>query len=631
MTILVLFLIAAGLFALAGLGSNLTASWSLMHTIVTLIGGVIFFLSGVFAWMFRTFYMRPSANMAYVITGLGGRRVMIDRGGLVFPLLQRHIPVSLQTMKLEVERKGPDALITKDNLRVDVKAEFYIKVLPDEDDVLNAARSLGEKSVDAHSVSALVFEKLVSALRSVAATKDLVEIHAQRDAFASAVQQLVRADLEQNGLTLESVTISRLDQTSQELLSDTNIFDAQGKRKITEITQAALVERNRLEQEARRDITLKNVETQKEILALEKARAEAEAAQRAEIAKVQAEKNREAETYRIEQERQVKEAEILQDQAVKTTAIERDRLLLLKQQELQKTDIERSKTIELAEREKGIAIADAERQRAEAEKQALEAQAEREKANQQILTVQQLAAAEREAQTKLIAAKQVIEQDRIKRQTDAEVAAFAEVKKAEAQKQAAQLEAEAIRTRAEAEAKAREQVAIGETAVKMVDVNIAREQVEVERARVEVERQALEYRQTYSEAALEFEIQKLRVEALRDIQVELARSIGQFMSRGNMNIFGDPETLARMSEQYAKGLGIGTMLEGTLSGLGVSTDGIRLDQLIQQLAHLLQRTTGRTSPALEATAPTGNPDQKEAAEPPVPPPPLPKKKEKEGE
>ncbi len=447
----------------------------------TIVGGLglALFLIGGILWLIRHWLLRPSANLAYVITGLGGRRVAIDGSRIYIPFLHEKVPVSLETMKLEVERKGPDALITRDNLRVDVKAEFYIKVQPDAESVLNAARSLGDKSVNAQSVSALVFEKLVSALRSVAATKDLVEIHAQRDAFASAVQQLVRSDLEQNGLTLESVTISRLDQTSQELLSDNNIFDAQGKRKITEITQAALVERNRIEQEARREITLKNVQTQKEILELERQRAEAEAAQQAEIAKIQAERKREAETYRIEQERQIQEAQIQQDQAVRVAAVERDRLLLLKQQELQKTDIERAKAIELAEREKEIAVAEAERQRAEAEKAALEAQAERERANQQIITVQQLAAAEREAQAKLIAAKQQIEQERIKRQTEVEVQAFAEVKQAEAKKQAAQLEAEAILTRAEAEAKAREQVARGETALKMVDVNIAREQVEV--------------------------------------------------------------------------------------------------------------------------------------------------------
>jgi flotillin len=603
---LLFILIGMALFVFSFVSPSLFVGIGSVQQLVLLVLGVLFTFIGLLMWAFTQFYVKPSANLAYVKTGLGGRTVLIDKGNFFIPVVHRLVPVSLETMKLEVERKGHDALITKDNLRVDVKAEFYIKVHPDDDAVMNASRSLGEKSVTAQEVAHLVFEKLVSALRSVAATKDLVEIHSQRNAFASGVQDLVRADLEPNGLSLESVTISKLDQTNQDLLSDTNIFDAQGKRKITEITQSAMVERNRIEQEARREMTIKNVETGREILELERAKAEAEASQRALIAQVQAEKSREAETYRLEQERQVKEAEIAQQQAVQTAAIERDREVILREQERQKTDVEREKAVQLAEREREIAITDAERRRAETEKQALEAQAEREKATQSILSVQQLAQAEREAQTKLIIAKQAIEQERFKRQTDAEIAAFSEIKKAEASKQAAQLEAEATLRRAEAESNAKEQMARGETAFKKVDVDIAREQVDVERARVEVEKQALENKQTYSAAALEFELEKLRVQAQRDVQAKMAEALGQMLSKGNMNIYGDPETLAKMNQQFARGLGIGTTLDGVFSSLnGESKEG--LAQLAMMLSQLgIKLPTVPTVDSKEAAKPNGS-------------------------
>jgi flotillin len=600
----VMVLIAVPLLAFSLFGSSYIPNWTGIHTGVTGGLGLLFLVAALAAWLYTQFYVKPSANLAYVKTGLGGRTVLIDKGGFFIPVVHRLVPVSLETMKLEVERKGADALITKDNLRVDVKAEFYIKVHPDDDAVMNASRSLGEKSITAQEVAHLVFEKLVSALRSVAATKDLVEIHSQRNAFASGVQDLVRADLEPNGLSLESVTISKLDQTNQDLLSDTNIFDAQGKRKITEITQSALVERNRIEQEARREMTIKNVQTGREILELERAKAEAEASQHAEVAKVQAEKSREAETYRLEQERQVKEAEIAQQKAVQTAAIERDREVILREQERQTTDVEREKAVQLAQREREIAITDAERRRAETEKQALEAQAEREKATQSIITVQQIAQAEREAQTRLIGAKQSIEQERFKRQTDAEISAFAEVKKAEASKQAAQLEAEATLKRAEAESNAKEQMARGDTAFKKVDVDIAREQVDVERARVEVEKQALENKQTYSAAALEFELEKLRVQAQRDVQAKMAEALGQMLSKGNMNIYGDPETLARMNQQFARGMGIGTTLDGVFSSLnGDSKEG--LAQLAVMLGQLGIKLPTPTVEAKETSKPNG--------------------------
>jgi flotillin len=96
-------------------------------------------------------------------------------------------------------------------------------------------------------------------------------------------------------------------------------------------------------------------------------------------------------------------------------------------------------------------LAEAEKLRAEAEKAFLETQAKREDANQTIVTVQRLAEAERDAQTKLIAAKQQIEQERVRQQTTAEVQAYTKLKNAEAKKQAATLDADAILTRTEAE------------------------------------------------------------------------------------------------------------------------------------------------------------------------------------
>lgn len=582
-----------GLIILSLFGGGMLPVWSPVNSLVSAVAAIIFFVIGLAVWAIKNFYVKPSANEAYVMTGMGGRRVLIDQGGLFIPIVQQLVPVSLETMKLEVERLGTDALITKDNLRVDVRAEFYIKVLPDQDDVINAARSLGEKSVNAVSVSNLVFEKLVSALRSVAATKELVQIHAQRDEFASSVQQLVTSDLEQNGLTLESVTVSRFDQTDQGLLSDNNIFDAQGKRKITEITQSALIERNRIEQEALREITMKNVQTRKETLELERDQAQAEAVQGAEVAKVKAERQRDSETYAIEQSRQVEEARIAQEEAIKRRELERDRELIARRRDMETADVERQKMIELAERQKQIEIAEAEKARVQAEKNVLEAQAARESAEQQVVTVQRIAEAERAAQTKLIAAKQQIEEDRYRQETDAQVIAFAELRRAEALKDAAELEAKAALSKAEAEAEAKARLAQGETALKRVDVDIEREKVNIEAARVDVERQALENREQFSQAAIEFEVHKLRIQAQRDVQIELARAIAEFMSRGNMQIFGSPETMANMMNQYARGMGIGQLIDGTLESTESLSNG-KMQDLIETVQGLVAQFGTKT-------------------------------------
>lgn len=512
-------------------------------------------------------YRKAAANEALVRTGFGGAKVALNGGIAVYPFVHQVVPVSLETMKLEVERQLQDALITQDNLRVDVKAEFYIRVTPTEDDIIQAARSLGTRSINAREVGTLVFEKLVSALRSVAAQKDLAAIHSDRKTFASAVQELVSEELSQNGLLLESVTISRLDQTDPHGLSDENIFDAQGKKKITEITAAARVERNRLERMAEQAITQQDVQTREQVLALERQRAEAAATQERDVANVLAERAREKQAFAVEQEKAIREAEIARDLAIETANIERDRTLIRRQQEREQTDIERTKAVELAERQKQISIAEAEATRAAAEQGALAAQAERERASQQIVTVQATAQAEREAQTKLIAAKQTVEQERIKRQTDAEVAAFTELRRAEAAQKAADLEAQARTRLAEADAKAKELVAQGEQAQRLVEVNVAREQVNVEEARVEVERRALENRQTFDRAAIEFETMKLRIEADKEVQMAMASALGQFMSRGNYNIYGDPTTMSQMFSQYAQGMGFSHKMDGLLKTL----------------------------------------------------------------
>lgn len=592
------------------------------------LAGLVCLVLGAVLAMLRLF-VKSSANQAFVRTGQGGGKPILDGGAFVIPVLHNVIPISLETMKLDVERVGEDALITRDNLRVDVRGEFYIKVDANREDILAAARSLGEKGTHPEEVAKLVFEKLVSALRSVAATMDLVEIHSRREDFAKAVFESVREDLKHNGLTLESVTISRLDQTDPGTLSDDNIFDAQGKKKITEITQSALtertrleraaeVERNRLDRESEQAKEQQDVSTRKSILLLEREKAEAEATQATEVANVRAGKEREQQEFKIKQEQQVQEvaierqraveqAKIQQELAVQGAAIDKEKELILREQEKEQTDIQRQQavqtariaqeqTVEVARRAQEIAVAEKEAERAKAEQAALEAQAERERANQEVMTVTATSEAAREAETRLIAAKQLIEQDKIKRQTDAEVAAFAVVRDAEGERDSAARRAAARLEMAEAEAKAKERQATADQALRMVDVNVERERVNVEGARVEVERQALENQQTFDKVAVQFEQAKLQIQAVKEVQVALAAALGNFMARGNFQIYGDPTTLSQMTSQFAKGLGFGAMVDGLLDS---TPEGVKtaLSAMSEQLKPLVEKLTGDGEPA----------------------------------
>lgn len=584
--------------------------------------GLVILLLGLVMLAISNLYRKTSADQAFVRTGLQGARVYLDSGTIVLPVVHRLTEVNLKTMKLGVNPKGGNALITRDNLRADVLAQFYIRVQADHEHILNAARSLGQNSVNAETVEALVSEKLVSALRAIASQMDLFEIHTKRDEFAERVKEHVRTDLEANGLLLESVTISELDQTNPSELSDNNVFDAQGKRKITEITAAALVERNRIEREAEKARRERDVLTRQEILQLEQRQAEAEALQTTEIAKIRAAKEREAQEAQIQQQQAIETAKILQARAVQQAEIERTQTVevarveqeravqaagVLREQTLRTAQVERDMAVSLAERAKEIAVAQQEAERARAERAALEAQAAREAASQEVLKVQQLSEAQREAEKRLIAAKQVIEQDKIKQQTEAEVVAYSRVKQAEAEQESAAKQASARLELANADSRSRKLVAEGEAAVQMVPVQVDRERVNVKEAEVNVERRQLENRQEFAQAGIELEIQRLRITAEKEVQIEFARSLGQVLGQGHMTIYGSPETAETMLANLTRGMGFRTMAEGFLNGAGSGSSGSgdTLAQLGGALKPALDRLTsgsgdGKITPLLEA-------------------------------
>lgn len=575
------------------------------------LGTTIFILSSLLMVASRL-YRKPKANQAFVRTGVRGATVILDGGALFIPILNEMVEVSLETMRLDVKRVGQDALITRDNLRVDIASEFYIRVDANKEAILQAARSLGEKSVNAKAVSDLVYEKLVSALRSVAATKDLLELHVKRDEFASAVLENLTADLLQNGLKLETVTISQLDQTPPESLNERNVFDAQGLRKITEITQAQNVERNRINRDAEREIKEKDVNVKKEVLALEKEQAEAEATQATEIANIKAAKLREQQEYEIQQRREVelaavakdeavKKADILKNQAIQVADVERERQvktqMVLRDQKVQEAEAARQQAVEVAKRLAEIAIAEKEAARAEAEAKAKAAEAEREKEAQRVQTIAVTAEADREAQKKMIEQKQEVDVDQYRERIAADVAAYTQVTKAQAAVQAAEKQKQATLVLADADAEAAKKRAEGEQAVKMVDVTVDRERVNVEQARVDVERQELENKQTFSEAALKFEVSKLEIQANAEVQKAFAQAMGEMLAKANMQIFGDPTTLSNMAGRFMQAAGYGQMLNGLKAAL---PDGVQqlaggaLSNLGASLAGALQKVAGQS-------------------------------------
>jgi uncharacterized membrane protein YqiK len=617
MILVILFLVGAGMVVGPWFVPELSVG---ARVVIMSLGAAVLLLTAIGVIVTRL-YRKASANMAFVRTGMGGAKVFKDEGTIVLPVVHQVVNVSLETMRLNVERRGPHALITKDNLRVDLSAEFYIKVHANTDDILQAARSLGAKNVQPDAVSELVQEKLVSALRTVAATKELVELHSKRDEFASAVQAIVTHDLSSNGLALESVTISSLDQTDPSQLQEKNVFDAQGLRKIAEITQRARVERNEIEREAERQVQEKNVFTSKKVLDLQRDQAEFEAEQKMKVANVRAARDREVAEFKLQQDESIARRDIEKQKNVETAEVERTLAveqaniakqiaLIAKTREQQSAEIMKKQTLEVAERNKEVAVAEKERERATAQAQVLTAEAEREGAKQKVITVQVSSEADREAQKKLISAQQVITENKIREETAADVQAYMAVKKAEAEKQAAEALYQAKLRLAEGDAQSAVKRSEGDTALKMVEVNVERERVGVEKARVEVERQSLANKSEFNDAALKFELEKLRIEAEKEVRIQAAQAMGNMLSKAQMQIFGDPETMAKMSNQFMRAASLGTAVDGMMKSLPDNTQ-----EVLGKLASSVVSQLSPKAAAAVAEHGTTNGDGAEAAKP----------------
>lgn len=416
-------------------------------------------------------YVKTPSSRAFVRTGSGKAKVVLDGGAWVIPLLHELRWVSLETMRIEVSRNGEAALITGDKLRADVSAEFYIRVEPTEQQILAASRSLGNRSMAEDEVDSLIAPKLISALRSVAAQKTLMELHEKRDDFADAVQEIVKNELDENGLLLETVTISNLDAST--FRSDDNYFDAQGVSHITETIQKAARRKNEIEQNTKEEIARKNVETRKQILLLEQEEREAELENELEINRMRIEQQRKIESetaekqasqerVKLEQQQSVESTKIQQDLTVKSARINSEIDLIERDKQkdtaaaLAKVSIEKARLkaeIEIVEqnKDKDIVAAQAQSEVINKERERLKAEAEREKARQEVVTVEEVERAKRQAAIEIIEAETQAKQEQIARQTEIEVDAQRIQREAQAKFEASDLEAKAMERLAEAE------------------------------------------------------------------------------------------------------------------------------------------------------------------------------------
>jgi flotillin len=383
---------------------------------------------------------------------------VLNGGIMVIPVLHELMQVRLTTVKLEVSRLNKDALITFDKLRVDVVGLFHIKVKPDAQSIAAAAQTLGDSVNSPDAVRSLLDGKLVSALRSVAATMTMEHLHANRADFIQKVQEALMTDLDMNGFQLESVSITHFDQTAFEHFYENNAFDAEGLTVLTRTIEERKKIRNDIVATNRVEIEQRNLEANNQSLEITQAAELARLTQEQTLAARRAEQATAIMTAEAEQtplaeiaRTTATQAQTEADKIVQTATIARDGAI-------QTATIERDRTIEIARITTAVQTAQKSEEVSTATAAANEARALAVRAEESVATAKATEIANRTKNVAVIAATQRAEEEAV----GITVAAKAE-------KEAAEARASALRTEATAEADAEKARAEGREAAFKVD------------------------------------------------------------------------------------------------------------------------------------------------------------------
>ena len=295
-------------------------------------------------------YHRSSKEVSFVRTGFLGERVVINGGAFVLPFIHDFTPVNMNVLPMQIVREKGDAVITRDRMRIDIEADFYVRVQATREAVSIAAATLGRRTLEPERLHALLSGKFVSALRSVASEMTMEQMHEQRGEYVARVKAAAQEALAQNGLELESVAITDLDQTDLEFFNPSNRFDAEGLTRLMEDIEDRRKLRNDIEQDSMIKIRTRNLEAERQALDIERDSEAARlaqqrdievrrAVQRAEVARERALRETEAEQAQISAREAIEKSRIANEQAISEARIASER-------EVRQKEIERTRAVE---------------------------------------------------------------------------------------------------------------------------------------------------------------------------------------------------------------------------------------------------------------------------------------------
>ncbi len=459
-----------------------------LSVLMPIISGIVIFfviIVGI-AILFKAFYIKVDQGTALIVNDMSSKPKVHFTGALVYPIIYKKEFMKISLITLEVDRRGNDGLICSDNMRADITVAFYLRVNETTEDVLRVAKSIGvDRASDRDAVDQLFSAKFSEALKTVGKKFEFVQLFENRIDFREKIIEVIGDDL--NGYVLEDVAIDYLEQTPKASLDPNNILDAEGIKKITEMTAIQNVRTNILERDEELAIKKKDVETVEAMLELQRQQADAEAKQEREILtirareeaetkKVQEEERRKADstTIQVDQdlsvqtENQKREIEVAEQNRQRAVAIEeekvtraRDLEIVARKREVDLQTIEAEKAIEIEKKE----IARIIQERVIVDKTVA---IEEEKINE----VRQVSEADRLKQVQVLAAEAQAEEEKIKHVKSAEAEELAAHHKATEITTIAQADLDAAAREADAKKKLAEGVQAEEAASGLAEAKV---------------------------------------------------------------------------------------------------------------------------------------------------------------
>ena len=419
---------------------------------VSLGFGVIILVG--FAALFSKFYRKVGPEEAIVRSGKGGLKAATGEGIWVVPILHRAEQMDLSVKRIEIARSGEVGLVCRDNIRADIEVAFFVRVNNTTGDILNVAQSLGCRRASERTALIELFDaKFSEALKTVGKHFDFVELYEERDKFKERILQIIGTDL--NGYVLDDCAIDNLEQTPIEKLSPLNILDAEGIKKITDLTAKEHIRSNEITREKQKVIKKQDVEAREAILVLERQQVEAEQKQQREIAEVSAREQAQAAKVEEEERLRAESARIATEEQIRVAEENKDRQIIVAQKSKERTEqveterVQKDRDLEATDRERFVALAQIDKDKAvEVEKRNIQ-----EVIRERVMVERAVV----EEQERIKDTEQFAGADRLKRVqvTHAEMSAqenlVKQVKAAEASKLAAELQAEEIVIEAEAQ------------------------------------------------------------------------------------------------------------------------------------------------------------------------------------